>query len=250
MNYKKKFKFIVFTLIFVSLSGVFAYAKDWGLGFPIEGQKPVGNETADYLKKYDSYYVSEKDEKIIYLTFDAGYENGYTNQILDTLAKNNIKATFFLVGHYFEQNPEIIKRIVGDGHMVGNHTMNHPDMTKISDKEKFKEELSKIEDLYRNITGQEIPKYYRPPQGKYSEENLKLAQDLGYKTILWSLSYKDFDNNNQPTKEQAFSKLIPRIHPGAIILLHNTSKTSAEILDELIKKYIDMGYEFRNLDDF
>ncbi|MCL2592063.1 MAG: polysaccharide deacetylase family protein [Defluviitaleaceae bacterium] len=246
----KKILCVVLAIVFIGTSSKIVFAKDWGLGFPVEGQKAVGNETSDYLKKFDAYYVSETSEKVIYLTFDAGYENGHTAGILDTLKKNDVKATFFLVGHYFEANPEMIKRIVDEGHIIGNHTMNHPDMTKITDKAKFTEELTKIEDLYRDITGQEIPKLYRPPQGKYSEENLKLTQELGYKTFLWSLSYADFDNKKQPTKEHAFSKLIPRVHPGAVILLHNTSKTSAEILDELIQKYRDLGYEFKNLDEF
>ncbi len=224
-------------------------AKDWGLSFPKNEARPTANESVEYLKNFDSYFVGDEGKKIIYLTFDSGYENGYTEKILDILKKNKVKATFFLVGSYLKKNPEIVKRIVKEGHIVGNHTMTHPDMSKIYSKEAFNTELKAVEDIYSEITGKKMKKFYRPPEGKYNEENLKTAQELGYKTIFWSLAYRDFDIYNQPSKKEAFDKLIPRIHPGAIILLHNMSKTNVEILEELINKYKEMGYEFKNLDD-
>lgn len=222
---------------------------NWGLGFGDSGTQPTGNASADYLKKFNSYYVGSPDEKVIYLTFDAGYENGYTPAILDTLKKQDVKAAFFVVGNYIETSPDLIKRMVDEGHIVGNHTYHHPDMSKISDMESFKKEILSLEELYKTTTGQDIPKFYRPPQGKYSEENLKMADELGYKTMFWSLAYVDWYVDKQPTKEYAFGKLIPRIHPGAIVLLHSTSKTNAEILDELITKWKDEGYTFKTLYD-
>lgn len=223
---------------------------NWGLSFRQPGQPPVGNATADYLKQYDAYYVGKGDKKVIYLTFDAGFENGYTSKILDVLKKHNVKAAFFLVGNYLEKNPELVKRMVDEGHIVGNHTYNHPDMSKISTKDDFSKELQSLEELYKQITGKDMPKYYRPPQGKYSESNLKMAKELGYKTFFWSLAYVDWYTDNQPTREEAFNKLLPRIHPGAVVLLHSTSKTNAEILDELLTKWKSEGYTFESIDKF
>lgn len=222
---------------------------NWGLSFREEGRAPIGNATAKALKEYNAYYVGDDDEKVVYITFDAGFENGYTEHILDTLKKHDVKAAFFLVGHYLEEEPLLVKRMVEEGHIVGNHTYHHPDMSKISDMENFKKELITLEELYKQITNEDMPKYYRPPQGKFSEDNLIMANDLGYKTIFWSLAYVDWYNDKQPTKEHAFSKLLPRVHPGAVILLHSTSKTNAEILDELLTKYKEEGYTFKTLDE-
>lgn len=222
---------------------------NWGLGFPNEGQMPVGNASADYLQQFNAYYVQDTPDKVIYLTFDAGYENGNTAQILDALKKHNARATFFLVGNYIETSPDLVKRMVAEGHNVGNHTFHHPDMSKISTKETFEKELNDLESLYQQTTGQPMKKYYRPPQGKYSESNLKMASDMGYKTFFWSLAYVDWYEDKQPSKEEAFKKLLGRIHPGAIVLLHSTSKTNAQILDELLTKWEEMGYHFGSLDD-
>lgn len=222
---------------------------NWGLSFQEEGRAPIANASADYLKKYDSYYIGNINSKTLYLTFDAGFENGYTDTILDTLKKHNVKATFFLVGNYIETAPELVLRMVNEGHTVGNHTYSHPDMSSISNIDSFKKELDKMEELYKSLTGKDLERFYRPPQGKYSEENLKQAQQLGYKTIFWSLAYVDWYTDNQPTKEDAFKKLIPRVHNGAIILLHSTSKTNSEILDELLTKWKEMGYTFGKLQD-
>ena len=202
----------------------------------------------DYLKKFDAYYAKKTPDKILYLTFDAGYENGNTAAILDALKKHNAPATFFVVGNYIETSPELVKRMVEEGHTVGNHTYHHPDMSKISSKEAFEKELKDLENLFEKTTGQPMKKYYRPPQGKYSESNLQLAKDMGYKTFFWSLAYVDWYQDKQPTKEEAFKKLLGRIHPGAVILLHSTSSTNAQILDELMTKWEEMGYQFESLD--
>lgn len=220
----------------------------WGLSFQQEGQAPIGPAAVDTLKNYDAAYVGNTKEKVLYLTFDAGYENGCTAQILDTLKAHDVKAAFFLVGNYIEKNPDLVKRMVDEGHIVANHTMHHPDMSKITEKEAFSKELMDLEELYRSTTGKEMPKYYRPPQGIYSEKNLLLAKELGYKTVFWSLAYADWNNDAQPTREQAFKKLLPRTHNGAVILLHSTSKTNAEILDDLLTHWQNAGYRFETLD--
>jgi len=228
-------------------NSVAAASENWGLGFGNEGTKPTGNVSAQELKKYDAWYVGGGEEKVIYLTFDAGYENGNTPAILDALKKHDVSATFFLVGNYLETSPELVRRMVDEGHTVGNHTYHHPDMGSISDRAAFEKELADLEALYKEVTGQELTKLYRPPQGKYSVENLKMAQELGYRTFFWSLAYVDWYENDQPTKEAAFEKLLGRIHPGAVVLLHSTSSTNAAILDELLTKWEEMGYTFRPL---
>ena len=222
---------------------------NWGLSFPSPGQAPVGNTTNDYLKQFNACYMGDPGEKVIYLTFDAGYENGNTAKILDALKKHGVHAAFFVVGNYLETSPELVKRMVEEGHIVGNHTYHHPDMSKIADQSSFSEELSRLEQKYQEITGQTMKKYYRPPQGKYSESNLKMAKEMGYHTFFWSLAYVDWYENKQPTHEEAFKKLLGRIHPGAIVLLHSTSKTNGEILDELLTKWEEMGYRFGSLDE-
>jgi peptidoglycan-N-acetylmuramic acid deacetylase len=224
-------------------------AENWGLGFTTEGKPPQGNATADELKRYDAYYIGDTSKKVIYLTFDAGYENGYTAQILEALKKHNVRATFFLVGNYIATSPILVRQMVEEGHTVANHTFSHPNMSAISSLEGFSEELKKLEKIYQDVTGQQMVKFYRPPQGKYSIENLQMAKELGYKTFFWSLAYVDWYNNKQPTKEEAFKKLLGRIHPGAIVLLHSTSKTNAEILDELLTKWEEMGYSFGTLEE-
>ena len=221
----------------------------WGLSFPTKGEAPVGNADKDALMQYDAAYLGDTSEKVIYLTFDAGYENGCTGQILDALKKHEVSATFFLVGNYLEQNPDLVKRMRAEGHMVANHTYHHYDMSKIGDMESFRKELEDLETLYTQVTGETMPKYYRPPQGIYSEENLRMAKELGYKTVFWSLAYVDWMNDQQPTSEYAFSKLIPRIHNGAVVLLHSTSETNANILDDLLTRWEELGYRFASIEE-
>lgn len=227
-----------------------ASSENWGLGFGQEGTQPTGNATVEELKKYNTSYVGSNTEKVIYLTFDAGYENGNTEPILDALKKHNVTATFFVVGHYLESAPELVKRMVTDGHFVGNHTYHHLDMSSISSKESFEKEMKDVENKFQEITGTQLARFYRPPQGKYNQKNLEMAKEMGYHTFFWSLAYVDWYQDKQPSKEEAFKKLLGRIHPGAIVLLHSTSKTNGEILDELLTKWEEMGYTFRTLEDF
>jgi peptidoglycan-N-acetylmuramic acid deacetylase len=225
------------------------FTENWGLGFGESGKCPTGNSSAEELKKYNAYFVGDTTDKKIYLTFDCGYENGNTEAILDALKKHNASATFFVVGHYLESAPDLVKRMVAEGHTVGNHTYHHPDMSQISDKAAFQKEMDDVRSLYKEVTGEEMVMYYRPPQGKYSIANLQMAQELGYATFFWSLAYVDWNVDDQPSHEEAFNKLTKRIHPGAIVLLHNTSKTNGEILDELLTKWEKMGYSFGTLEE-
>ena len=201
---------------------------------------------SEKLSKYD---YSNNGEKVVFLTFDDGTSTTVTPKILKTLKDENVKATFFVVGNYIETSPDLINRMVEEGHIVGNHTYHHPDMSKISDITSFQKELEDLEALYQQTTGQEMQKLYRPPQGKFSESNLKQASELGYKTVFWSLAYVDWYVDNQPTREEALEKLLPRVHPGAVILLHSTSKTNAEILDEFLTALEEQGYTFGTLND-
>ena len=219
----------------------------WGLSFQKEGERPVGNATINDLGKYHAYYAEDTNEKKIYLTFDAGYENGNTPRILDALKKHQVPATFFVVGNFISDNPDLIRRMVSEGHTVGNHTMTHPDMSGISSKDDFHKQLDGVENLYESVTGEQMTKFYRPPQGIYSTSNLAMAQELGYSTFFWSLAYVDWIQNQQPSREEAFQKLLGRIHPGAIVLLHNTSSTNGLILDDLLTKWEEMGYRFCSL---
>ena len=197
---------------------------NWGLSFQEDGKPPVANATYEELAKYDAFYAENTQDKVLYLTFDCGYENGNTPAILDALKKHNVKATFFVVGNYLETSPDLVKRMLAEGHIVGNHSYHHPDMSRM-DKDAFAKELGDLEALYEQTTGQPMMKFYRPPQGPYV----------------------DWDQDKQPTHEEAFDKLLKRVHPGAIVLLHNTSKTNGEILDELLTKWEGMGYSFHAL---
>ena len=230
------------------LVGAVVETGSWGLSFRTEGQPPEGPLDAGKLRDLGAAYVGSGEEKVLYLTFDAGYENGCTARILDTLAKHDVKAAFFLVGHYMRSNPDLVRRMAAEGHTVASHSMHHPDMTTLSTAE-FTAELTDLENLYREITGEDLAKFYRPPQGLYSEENLKTARSLGYRTVFWSLAYVDWNNDAQPTAKQALEKLLPRTHDGAVILLHSTSETNAQVLDELLTRWKEMGYRFAALEE-
>ena len=228
---------------------------NWGLSFQQEGKSPIGNATREYLKKYNAYYIGDErsgaqgSEKAIYLTFDAGYENGYTATLLDILKEEKVPAAFFVVGNFIEENPELVKRMTDEGHIVGNHTMHHPDMSAIADEAGFRKEMSELEAAYKEAVGRDMLKFYRPPQGKYSERNLEMANRMGYTTVFWSLAYVDWLQDSQPGREEALNILNKRIHPGAIVLLHSTSKTNAEILQELLQGWKAQGYTFRSISE-
>lgn len=200
------------------------------------------------LNKYDALYVGNTDEKVIYLTFDEGYENGYTAKILDILKDNDVKAIFFVTSPYIRDNPDLIKRMVDEGHIIGNHSNTHPSMPTVTgDETKFNNEFKDVEDKFKEVTGEDMPKFFRPPMGEYSEKSLAMTKNLGYKTIFWSFAYHDWDKNNQPNPDTAKQTILNGIHNGSIMLVHAVSKTNTEILDEVIKEIKAQGYEFKLL---
>ncbi len=238
----------VIAMIAVQLTHQTITTGAWGLSFQQEHTAPLGPASREELARYNAAYLGNTQEKVIYLTFDAGYENGCTAKILDILKKHEVKAAFFLVGNYMEKNADLVRRMVEEGHIVGNHTMHHHDMSKLKQEAEFTKELTDLEELFRSVTGKDLPKYYRPPQGTYSKDNLSMAKQMGYKTVFWSLAYVDWNNDDQPTDEEAFAKLLPRIHDGAVVLLHSTSETNARIMDELLTRWKEMGYTFASID--
>ena len=255
---KERIKLLPILIIIVIVLFVLSYfdkekvittmkVNNWGLSFQEKNTCPVIDIDKKELEVSEAYHLGKENK--IYLTFDAGFENGNTEKILEALKKNNVKACFFLVGNYLEKEPELVKKIVAEGHIVGNHTYHHKDMATLNSKEEFIKELEDMEILYRNITSSDMDKFYRPPQGKFTMEQLQWAKEAGYKSIFWSLAYVDWEVDNQPSKEEAIEKLKERIHPGAIVLLHSTSQTNAEIMDEIICEWKSMGYEFGTLDE-
>ena len=219
---------------------------DWYFNPTKDNTQPEPIKEADFFKDYDTYYVGDKNQKVIYLTFDAGYEHGTTPQILDALKKHNVVGHFFVVESYIRTNPNLIKRMVDEGHMVCNHSKNHISMASITDDEKFKEEIISVEEAFKEVTGEDMPKFFRPPMGKFSRDSLRRTQNLGYKTIFWSFAYVDWYNNDQPTEEFAKEKIYSRTHPGAIVLLHPNSTTNAKILDDVITHWKEEGYVLRS----
>ena len=229
------------------VASILSASENWGLSFQEEGKRPVGNATIQELAEYHAFFAADTAEKKLYLTFDCGYENGNTPAILAALKKHQAPAVFFAVGNFVRDNPDLIKQMVAEGHIVGNHTMTHPDMSKISSEDSFQKELQGVEKIYKETTGKEMEKFYRPPQGIYSTENLAMAKGLGYSTFFWSLAYVDWIQDQQPSREEALRKLLTRVHPGAIVLLHNTSSTNGIILDELLSRWKKMGYSFHSV---
>ena len=212
---------------------------------------PTLDGSFQFIKKYDAFYANEKatDEKVIYLTFDAGYENGNVAKVLDALDAHGAKGAFFILDNLIKRDGELVKRMSDGGHTVCNHTAKHHDMTKITDKGQFKKELSSLSDAYFALTGRDMAPFYRPPEGKFSEQNLSFAKELGYKTVFWSFAYADWDNDKQPDPEKAFQKIMDHTHNGAVILLHPTSATNAAIMDRLLTEWERQGYRFGTLDE-
>lgn len=221
------------------------YVVNRGDSSPME----IKNEVSPWIPKYNCSYIGDTSKKYIYLTFDEGYENGYTPPILDALKKHNAKAAFFVTKHYVKTNPELIKRMVDEGHLVCNHTASHPSMAKIKNQEKFNKEITDLEKSYEEIIGKPMPKYFRPPMGKYSELSLHYTKEIGYKTVFWSFAYYDWEPNRQPSEQEAFNKILKKSHNGAIFLLHAVSKTNAKIMDRLITEWEKQGYEIKSLDE-
>ncbi|MBQ8140268.1 MAG: polysaccharide deacetylase family protein [Clostridia bacterium] len=217
-------------------------------------RQPTAAPELKVVEQYGGYYIDkvhgdESEDKVVYLTFDAGYENGNVEKILDVLREEDVKGAFFILGNLITKNTELVKRMAEEGHTVCNHTNRHKDMTSVKNIEEFKSELDSLESLYKEYTGYEMSKYYRPPEGKFNETSMKYAYELGYKTVFWSFAYADWDNSNQMSAEDAMKKITDNIHNGAVILLHPTSATNAEIMDDVIKELKAQGFRFGTLDE-
>mgnify|MGYP001176970675 CR=1 FL=1 len=219
----------------------------WGMRVLPDHKTPeITSKALSLIKKYDGIFTGDTTKKDIYLTFDEGYENGYTPKILDILKENNVKAAFFVTGPYIKEHGDLVKRMVAEGHIVGNHTVNHPSLPKISD-EKVKSEITGLAEMFKSLTGKDMH-YFRPPMGEYSERTLYITKSLGYKTVFWSLALADW----QPLPggpEESYNTVMSRIHPGAVILLHAVSKDDTIALDRILKGLKAQGYVFKTLDD-
>lgn len=222
---------------------------EWGIQRKNNHEQPnLGAKNKELINKYNGLAIGNPENKFIYLTFDLGYEAGHTAKILDALKENNVQGVFFITAHYVNTQPELVQRMIDEGHIVGNHTVNHPSMPSLTD-EKLKEEVMKLHQVVYEKFEYEM-KYLRPPKGEYSERTLSLCKKLGYKTVMWSFGYVDWDEKKQPSEEEAMDKIISNLHNGEIMLLHATSKTNADIMDKMIKKVREEGYEFRSIDEF
>lgn len=238
---------VVFLFLFIN-NVTFVQAKNWYFK-PSKDNQPATTEP-EYealLEKYNGIYIGDTSKKIIYLTFDNGYEAGYTDDILDTLKEEDVPAAFFITGHYIEDQPELVKRMHDEGHIIGNHSWGHPDLSKVSD-EKYKTELEQLKTAYTELTGDTDMKYLRPPRGTFSEQSLKLADQLGYTSVFWSFAYMDWIRGEQKGADYAYKSIMNRVHPGAILLLHTVSKDNAEALNRVIDDLKKQGYQFKSLD--
>jgi len=225
-----------------------ASTQSWYCKHTTNGVRPPIPSEMSYIENYDGYFLG-KDEQVIYLTFDAGYENGNIEKILNVLKEEDVPAAFFILENLVMRNTDLVKRMADEGHIVCNHTARHRDMTKVSTKDEFAAELESMASVYSERVGGELAMYYRPPEGKFNEQNLAWAKELGYKTIFWSYAYADWDNNKQMSADKAKEKLISGTHNGEVLLLHPTSATNAEILSDMIKQWRKMGYRFGTLDE-
>lgn len=231
------------------------YADSWYCKRNKDHKQPLLDEDLSWISNYNAYWCDlnhtdiNAKEKVIYLTFDAGYENGNIEKILDVLKNEEVNATFFILDNLIYKNPELVKRMTNEGHIVANHTLKHKDITKMSSREELNNELNSLEKLYKETIGEDMPKYFRPPEGKYSKKSLEWVNDLGYKTIFWSFAYADWDNNKQPSETDALKKIFDNLHNGEIMLLHPTSLTNAKIMERMIKEIKQMGFKFGSLDE-
>ncbi|MCL2772770.1 MAG: polysaccharide deacetylase family protein [Oscillospiraceae bacterium] len=259
MKFKNK-KIILLVFVIISLLNIVVSANSapnlaenknysW-YSVPVpENKQPNFDVNLDEIKKYGAYALGNKDDKVIYLTFDFGFENGNVKKCLDALNAYGVKGSFFILENVVKRNPELLKEIADSGHIIANHTMKHKNMCYITDFAEYEKEVTGLEKMYEEATGHKMSKYFRPPQGEFTKQNLEYNQKLGYKTIFWSLAYKDWDNNNQPDPDASIQKILKRTHNGAVVLLHPTSNTNAAILDTLIKEWKKLGYRFGTLDE-
>ena len=221
----------------------------WGIKRNDNHEQPdLGKSNREILEKNNGIAMGNNADKYIYLTFDEGYEAGYTSQILDTLKENNVKATFFITAHYLNTQPELVKRMIDEGHIVGNHTVNHKSMPSLTEEQINSEVMDLHKAMYEKFEYE--MKYIRPPMGEFSEKSINVTNSLGYKTVMWSFAYEDWNEDKQPDETLAKQKILDNVHNGEIMLLHGNSKTNTNILGDIIKEIKNMGYEFKSLDEF
>ena len=264
-NRKIKFIFIIILITIIIILSLFLKMKnetvetssnivstkkiEWGIKRSENHEQPdVGKENRRILEENNGICLGKEDEKVLYLTFDEGYEAGYTSKILEVLKENDVKAAFFITAHYLNTQEDLVNQMIEEGHIVGNHTVNHKSMPSLSEEEIRKEVMDLHTSIYEKF-GYEM-KYIRPPKGEFSEKSIKYTNTLGYKTVMWSFAYDDWNENKQPDEEKAKEKIINNFHNGEIILLHGNSKTNTNILDSIIKEAKSMGYEFKSLNEF
>ena len=241
--------------IFVFVPVIECYAVEcyWYCKRNKEHKQPVCDSSFDFMERYGGIYVDknhgdENQDKVIYLTFDVGYENGNVAKIMDVMKEEGVKGTFFILGNVIDREPELVKRMVNEGHVVANHTLTHKNLAGKSESE-FREEIETLEKKYKDLTGKEISKFFRPPEGTFDQKMLEYANKMGYKTVFWSFAYTDWDNNSQMSEKSALKKIIDNIHNGEIMLLHPTSVTNAKIMKSLITELKSMGYRFSTLEE-
>ena len=221
----------------------------WGMKRADNHEQPdLGSNNLKILQEYNGIAMGNNNDKYVYLTFDNGYEAGYTDEILDKLKENNVKAAFFITAHYVNTASDLVQRMIDEGHIIGNHTVNHKSMPDLSDEEVKKEVMDLHQVIYEKFNYE--MKYIRPPKGEYSARTLDITNSLGYKTVMWSFAYEDWNEDKQPYEEKAKEKILNNLHNGEIMLLHGNSKTNMNILDSIIKEAKNMGYEFKSLDEF
>lgn len=256
---KKLFAILLALCIFLPIFSAFVSADgsavyNWYCVRRKDHLQPSCEKNMEFIENYNGYYIDKKHgddsaDKVVYLTFDAGYENGNVAKILDAMKAENVTGAFFVLSHLVEKNTDLVRRMADEGHLVCNHTSRHKDMTRYRSKEEFAAELQALEKIYMEKTGKRLSPYYRAPEGKFSEENLKYASELGYKTVFWSFAYADWDNEHQMSCELAKKKILDNIHNGAVLLLHPTSATNAAVLGDVIRTLKGMGYRFGTLDE-
>ncbi len=255
---KKTVIFLLCVIQIIALFGLSAEASGGGMHWYCvhvkdHVQPRVGKDLA-FVEELDGYYIDRINtspdavEKVVYLTFDAGYENGNVEKILNVLQEENVTAAFFVLGHLISAESKLVERMANEGHLVCNHTVHHKNMTKCTEEE-FLKELQELEKLYSDTTGKQMAKYYRPPEGSFSQENLEWAQQNGYKTIFWSFAYPDWDNEKQIEPQKAKQIILDNAHNGEVMLLHPTSATNAAILKDVIRELKAQGYRFGTLDE-
>ena len=254
---KHRLQAICLSLVLLMLSALSVHAESvelhWYCVRNKSNRQALAAPELRFVEELGGYYIDHRHgdadtERVVYLTFDAGYENGNVEKILDTLKQTDTPAAFFVLRHLITANPDLVCRMRDEGHLVCNHTANHPNLSRAT-SERIEQEIRALEDAYRDTVGGEMAKYFRPPEGSFSREMLESVQRLGYKTVFWSFAYADWDNGKQMSYGEAKQKILSNIHNGEVMLLHPTSATNAAILGEVIRELKAQGYRFGTLDE-